>query len=114
MSDCLFCLMASGLIRPNVVFETETILAFRDIHPQAPVHVLVVPKRHIPTLDRLPVDAPELAADLMAAIREVVLLEGLEDSGYRVVANAKENGGQTVPHLHFHILGGRNLSWPPG
>jgi histidine triad (HIT) family protein len=114
MTDCLFCQMASGLIRPTVVLETEAVLAFRDIHPQAPVHILVIPKRHVTTFDRLPVEAPELAGALFAAVREVVCLEGLEDSGYRVVANAKEDGGQTVHHLHLHVLGGRVLRWPPG
>jgi histidine triad (HIT) family protein len=114
MSDCIFCKMAEGVIRPDVVYETERVMAFRDINPQAKVHVLVIPKRHIPTLDEFPSDQPDLAGDLFAAVREVARLEGLDRTGYRTVINCREDGGQEVFHLHLHVLGGRKMIWPPG
>ena len=114
MSECLFCRMVQGSIRPDIVLENEHVMAFRDIHPQAKVHVLVIPKQHIPTLDDLPKDAPELAQALLMGIQEVAVKEGLSDAGYRVVANCRGDGGQEVYHLHFHVLGGRRMKWPPG
>lgn len=114
MKDCLFCRMVAGEIQPDVVYENERVLAFRDIRPQAKVHVLVIPKRHIPTLDDFPEDEPELANQLFAAVQEVARREGLASSGYRTVINCRGDGGQEVYHLHLHVLGGRRLSWPPG
>ena len=114
MKDCLFCRMVAGEIQPDVVYENERVLAFRDIRPQARVHVLVIPKRHIPTLDDFPEDEPELASQLFAAVQEVARREGLASSGYRTVINCRGDGGQEVYHLHLHVLGGRRLSWPPG
>jgi histidine triad (HIT) family protein len=114
MSDCIFCKMAEGMIRPDVVYETDRVLAFRDINPQAKVHVLVIPKQHIPTLDEFPSDHPDLAGDLFTAVREVARLEGLDRGGYRTVINCREDGGQEVFHLHLHVLGGRKMIWPPG
>lgn len=114
MKDCLFCRMVAGEIQPDVVYENERVLAFRDIRPQAKVHVLVIPKRHIPTLDDFPEDEPELASQLFAAVQEVARREGLASSGYRTVINCRGDGGQDVYHLHLHVLGGRRLSWPPG
>ena len=114
MTDCLFCRMAAGEIKPDVVYETEQVLAFRDIRPQAKVHVLVIPKRHIPTLDDFPEDQPELAAQLFNAVQEVARREGLASNGYRTVINCRGDGGQEVYHLHLHVLGGRRLAWPPG
>lgn len=113
MTDCVFCKMVAGEITPSVVFENERVLAFRDIHPRAPVHVLVIPKRHIPTLDDLPEDDSELAGALLHAVKEVARREGLSN-GYRTVVNCREAGGQEVYHLHFHVLGGRSMTWPPG
>ncbi len=112
MSDCLFCKMVSGEIKPDKVYENDRILAFRDINPQAPVHVLIVPKRHIPTLDDL--DDGELAGELMLAAKAVAEQEGLAADGYRTVINCKGHGGQDVFHLHLHVIGGRQMSWPPG
>jgi histidine triad (HIT) family protein len=106
--------MVAGEITPDVVYETETVLAFRDIRPQAKVHVLVIPKHHIPTLDDLPEDKPELAGQLLKAVQEVARREGLASGGYRTVINCRSDGGQEVYHLHLHVLGGRRLSWPPG
>lgn len=112
MSDCLFCRMVSGEIKPDTVFENEQVLAFRDIRPQAPVHVLVIPKRHVPTLNEL--DDPGLMAELLSAVQSVARQEGLAESGYRTVVNCRQDGGQEVYHLHLHVLGGRRLGWPPG
>lgn len=114
MTECLFCRMVAGEIQPDVVYETESVLAFRDIRPQARVHVLVIPKRHIPTLDDFPGDEPELAGQLFSAVQEVARREGLASGGYRTVINCRGDGGQEVYHLHLHVLGGRRLTWPPG
>lgn len=114
MADCLFCKMVAGDIQPDVVFENEHVLAFRDIRPQAPVHVLVIPKRHIPTLDDLPADDPNLAAELFGAVKRIAAAEGISASGYRTVVNCRGDSGQEVYHLHLHVLGGRRMSWPPG
>ena len=114
MTDCLFCKMATGEIKPTVVYENERVLAFRDIRPRAPVHVLVIPKQHIATLDDLPTDDPALAAELFQAVQRVAELEGLSAKGYRTVINCRGDGGQEVYHLHLHVLGGRAMAWPPG
>lgn len=114
MADCLFCKMVAGDIKPDVVYETPEVLAFRDIHPQAPVHILVIPKRHIATLDDFPEDAPNLAGALLSAARRVAAQCGLAEGGYRTVINCGADAGQAVYHLHLHVLGGRQLHWPPG
>ena len=112
MSDCIFCKMVSGEIQPDMVYEDEWVIAFRDIHPKARVHVLVIPRQHIATLNDLPQD-PSLASALLGAVRKVAQLEGLSE-GYRTVVNCGKDGGQEVFHLHFHVLGGRSFAWPPG
>jgi len=114
MSDCIFCKMVSGEIKPRIILETERVLAFHDINPRAPVHVLVIPKNHIATLDDLPADDPELASALFQAVRQVAEREGLSERGYRTVINCRGDSGQEVYHLHLHVLGGRKLNWPPG
>jgi histidine triad (HIT) family protein len=114
MTDCIFCKMADGTIRPDIVYETDRILAFRDIHPQANVHVLVIPKAHIPTLDDFPKEELDLAGELFRAVQEVARREGLTAGGYRTVINCRDDGGQEVYHLHLHVLGGRRMAWPPG
>ena len=114
MSECLFCRIVARQLPAEVVHETERALAFRDVSPQAPVHVLVVPLDHHPDLASL-VDAdPAYAAELLQAAVAVARAEGLGDDGYRVVVNTGRDGGQTVAHLHLHVLGGRGLRWPPG
>ena len=118
-SDCLFCRMVAGEIAPDVVRETDRTLAFRDINPQAPTHVLVVPKDHHATLGALATADPGLAADLVSAAQAVALQEGLvteeaPEPGYRLVVNSGPQAGQTVQHVHLHVLGGRPMSWPPG
>ncbi len=112
MSECLFCKMASGEIKPDVVFENERILAFRDINPQAPSHILIIPKRHIATLDQL--DDQALAGELLLTVKQLAEQEGLTANGYRTVININQHGGQEVLHLHLHLIGGRQMSWPPG
>ena len=113
MTDsCLFCRLAAGEIPAKIVAETETALAFRDVNPQAPVHVLVIPKRHVESLNDAS-DVGELGALLSLAAR-VARDEGIADSGYRTVINTNADGGQAVFHLHVHVLGGRKLTWPPG
>jgi histidine triad (HIT) family protein len=113
MSDCLFCRIAAGEIPATVVHEDEHVLAFRDISPQAPTHVVVIPRAHYADVAELTAADPDLAARLLAAGATVAALEGLED-GYRFVVNTGRDGGQTVFHVHLHVLGGRALSWPPG
>lgn len=112
MSDCLFCKMIAGDIQPDVVHEDDDILAFRDINPRAPTHILVIPKRHVATLNEL--DDSELAGKLLQTVSYLAKQLGLADDGYRAVINCNENGGQEVFHLHLHLLGGRQLTWPPG
>ena len=114
MTDCLFCKMVAGEIKPDTVYEDENVLAFRDISPQAPMHVLVIPKRHISTLNDLAEDDAQLAGQLTLAAAKVAEQEGVADSGYRTVMNCNADGGQTVFHIHMHVLAGRNLIWPPG
>jgi len=112
MTDCLFCKMVAGEIQPAVVYETDRILAFRDIHPRAPTHVLIIPKQHIATLDDL--DDPALAGELLLTVRLVAQQLGVAENGYRTVINCRGDGGQEVFHLHAHLLGGRSMYWPPG
>jgi histidine triad (HIT) family protein len=118
-SDCLFCRMVSGEIAPDVVRETDRTLAFRDINPQAPTHVLVIPKDHHRNLGALATADPELLGELARAAHAVAQQEGLVtdggiEPGYRVVTNTGPQAGQSVDHLHLHVLGGRRLEWPPG
>jgi len=113
MSDCLFCRIVAGEIPATVVARTETTVAFRDVAPAAPTHVLVVPTRHVATLDDAVAADPSIAGDVVAQCARVAEQEGLSE-GYRVVINTGPLGGQTVSHLHAHVLGGRAHSWPPG
>lgn len=112
--NCLFCKIASGRIPANIVHETEHVLAFRDINPQAPTHVLIIPMRHIATIDDLDDGDAELVGRLLTAARDIARQEGTDAAGYRVTMNCNKAAGQTVFHLHLHLLGGRNFSWPPG
>lgn len=114
MPDCLFCGIAAGVVPATVVSETPRTLAFRDINPQAPVHVLVIPRDHHPNLAALAAAEASLLGDLVEHAREVAESEGIADGGYRVVFNTGTHGGQTVDHVHAHLLGGRAMSWPPG
>ncbi len=114
MPECLFCQIIDREIAATIVYEDEHIVAFNDINPQAPTHVLVIPRKHIPTLDDLnDADAATVGIALVRAARIAHELH-LSSDGYRVVANNGEAAGQTVFHIHFHLLGGRNFGWPPG
>lgn len=112
MTDCIFCKMVSGEIKPDIVFEDENVLAFRDINPQAPVHILIIPKQHISTLNDL--QDVSLAGHLLLAVIKIAAQEGLSEGGYRTVINCNAHGGQDVYHLHLHLLGQRQMRWPPG
>ena len=112
MTQCLFCKMVAGVIKPDVVFEDDTVLAFKDINPQAPVHILIIPKVHIATLNEL--GDTLLAGQLLQTAAKLAKQEGLSEDGYRTVFNCNKKGGQEVYHLHLHLLGGRQMHWPPG
>jgi len=112
MSDCLFCKIVAGEVPATKVDENEQYLAFRDISPQAPTHVLAIPKQHVPSLNHA--DDASLLGGLLLFARDVARAEGLGDAGYRVVVNTNAGAGQTVFHIHAHVLGGRALTWPPG
>jgi histidine triad (HIT) family protein len=113
-TDCLFCRLVAGEIQATVVRSDERTLAFRDINPQAPIHVLVVPREHVSSLDEVRDDQGDLLGALFLAARDVARQEGLAEDGYRTVLNVGADGGQTVPHVHVHVLGGRPMRWPPG
>ena len=109
----IFKRIIDGEIPADIVYEDEQCLAFRDISPQAPVHILVIPRKEIPSIDHLSDEDEQLVGHIYLAIKQIAAGEGLEN-GYRVIVNCGKEGGQTVDHLHFHLLGGRGLSWPPG
>lgn len=114
MSDCLFCSIASGAIPCETLFADDHVLAFRDINPQAPIHVLVIPREHVSDLTALEARHADLVSrTLLGAVRAARELD-LDPNGYRLVINCGEDGCQSVPHLHVHVLGGRRLGWPPG
>ena len=114
MSDCLFCKIVAGDIPASIVHEDEHAIAFDDINPQAPTHVLVVPRRHIATLNDLGPEDAGLVGHLVTVARDVAAARGHSEAGYRTVFNCNAAGGQTVFHLHIHLLAGRNMTWPPG
>jgi len=114
LDDCIFCRIANGEIPSDKLYEDDQLVAFRDINPQAPVHVLIVPKRHIQSVNGLKDGDAKLLGHMFETARNIATALGVSGSGYRIVVNTGENGGQTVPHLHFHLLGGRALGWPPG
>ncbi|MDH3563006.1 MAG: histidine triad nucleotide-binding protein [Gammaproteobacteria bacterium] len=113
-AECLFCKMVSGQIKPDTVYQDKDVLAFRDINPQAPVHVLIIPKKHIATLNDLSSGDIDLIGKLMQAAVRIARVSGLSESGYRTVMNCNADAGQSVFHIHMHLLGGRNMHWPPG
>ena len=111
--SCLFCKIIEGSIPSTAVFQDEIVYAFADINPQAPVHILIVPREHIGSLNDTDLRKSALLGHLLAAAADIARTKHLDD-GYRIVVNTGEDGGQTVPHLHLHLLGGRPLAWPPG
>jgi len=112
--DCLFCKILDGDIPADIIFESDTAIAFRDINPQAPTHVLIIPRRHIATINDFESGDQELVGSLYMAAQEIARQEGISESGYRAVMNCGEGAGQSVFHIHLHVLGGRSLGWPPG
>lgn len=112
--DCLFCKIANGDIPADIIHKSETTVAFRDINPQAPTHVLVIPRKHIATINDLGEDDSSVVGNMYLAAKEIAASEGIAEEGYRAVMNCNEGAGQTVFHIHLHVLGGRDLGWPPG
>lgn len=114
MSEDLFLKIIDREIPAEIIYETDEVLAFRDINPQAPVHVLIIPKRHIRTINDIDPSDEVLVGKLFSAAKDIAAKEGLSEDGYRVVMNCNAGAGQTVFHIHLHMLGGRALHWPPG
>jgi len=113
-SDCPFCAIVAGDIPADIVYDNEHVLAFRDLHPQAPTHVLIIPRKHIATINDAAEDDLEAMGRLSLAAAHVAREAGIAEDGYRTVVNCNANGGQSVYHLHMHLLGGRPMQWPPG
>lgn len=114
MTHCIFCKIAAGDSPATILYDDGRVLAFRDINPQAPVHVIVIPRRHIPTLNDLTPDDAELIGQLFLAASQVASDLGVAGSGYRTLINCNRDGGQDVFHVHMHLLAGRMMGWPPG
>jgi histidine triad (HIT) family protein len=114
MDDCLFCKIAAKQIPAKIVYEDDRLLAFDDIRPQAPVHTLIIPKEHVASLNDVPEDRSGLLAAILIAARKIAEDKGVAASGYRIVLNTARDSGQEVFHIHFHLLGGRRMTWPPG
>jgi len=114
MADCLFCKIATREIPGSIVYEDDHVLAFNDIKPQAPTHLLVIPKRHIESLNELTTGDDQIIGELVRRAAAIARERGIHSSGYRIVFNTNRDAGQTVFHIHLHLLGGRSMSWPPG
>lgn len=111
---CLFCKIAAGDIPAKLVYEEKHIIAFHDIAPQAPHHILIIPRKHIATINDIQLEDNELIGDMMLVAKKIAADLKIADPGYRVIMNCNQNGGQAVYHIHFHLLGGRQMGWPPG
>lgn len=114
VTDCLFCKFVNGEFKPDVVYESDDVLAFNDINPQAPTHVLIIPKKHIATINDITTDDEVLIGKLYSAAKFIASEKNFSEEGYRVVMNCNAAAGQTVFHIHLHLLAGRQLLWPPG
>ena len=114
MSDCLFCKIRDGGIPCDIVYEDDDVLAFNDVNPQAPVHMLIIPKKHISTVNDIEAGDELVMGKLFSAAKKIAEQEGISDDGYRMVTNCNEKAGQTVFHIHMHLLAGRRMTWPPG
>jgi histidine triad (HIT) family protein len=114
MDNCIFCSIIQGKIPSQKVYEDETLFAFKDISPEAPVHVLIIPKKHIDSINELEESDGFLIAHVFSTAKKIAKELGIAESGYRIVNNCGRDAGQTVKHIHFHLLGGRSLNWPPG
>jgi histidine triad (HIT) family protein len=114
MSDCLFCRIAAGSVPAEIVYQDEELVAFRDIGPQAPTHVLVIPRQHIDTLNDLTEEQAPLIGKMHLVAKQLAEQEGIAEDGYRTLINCNSAGGQAVYHIHLHLMGGRQMLWPPG
>lgn len=114
MSDCIFCKIINKEIPAEIIYEDENLLAFKDINPVSSIHILIIPKRHISTLLDLTDEDTDLVGQIVLVAKKLAEELGLENKGFRLVSNCREDGGQTVYHIHFHLLGGRAFTWPPG
>lgn len=114
MTDCIFCKIVSGDIPAEKVYENDSVVAFQDLNPVAPMHVLVIPKKHISTINDLQHEDATLIGEMYLAAKQIAAENGLSERGYRTVMNCNEESGQTVFHIHLHVLGGRSMTWPPG
>ena len=113
-TNCLFCKILAGEISAEIVYESDSAIAFRDINAQAPTHILIIPRKHISTINDIEKDDQSVIGSLYSAAREIAVTEGIAEQGYRTVMNCNEAAGQTVFHIHLHLIGGRRLGWPPG
>jgi histidine triad (HIT) family protein len=114
MSGCLFCGIVDGKVKANVVYQDERLVAFKDINPKAPVHILIIPRKHVASVLDISADDGALIGEIFHVAARLAREQGIADSGFRVVVNSGADSGQTVFHLHYHLLGGRRMSWPPG
>lgn len=114
MTDCIFCKIATKTISSELIFENEALVAFHDIEPQAPYHILIIPKKHVATINDVTSEDSALLSQLLFTAKDLAQQFDLAESGYRILINCNQDGGQTVYHLHVHLLGGRSLHWPPG
>ena len=114
MQSCIFCKIVAGEIPCKKVYEDDALFAFEDVNPAAPTHILIIPKRHMETLHEIQDTDKELIGSIFVAANEIARKQGIAQEGFRIVVNCGENGGQTVFHIHFHLLGGRRMEWPPG
>lgn len=114
MVDCLFCKIINKEINSDILFEDDDVLAFKDINPQAPIHFLIVPKKHISTINDLQQEDEKLTAKMILTAQSLSKQENIDENGYRLVFNCNSDGGQEVYHIHLHLLGGRRMQWPPG
>jgi len=112
--DCVFCKIVNGEIPSEIVYNDDNILAFKDVNPQAPIHLLIIPKKHITSILEISNDDESLLFQILKVAQKIAKDNDLDSKGFRLVVNTGVDGGQTVPHLHFHLLGGRQLKWPPG
>ena len=112
--DCVFCKIVEKEIPSDIIYEDDNVIAFNDLDPQAPIHFLVIPKKHIESIAKLEESDLKILDSIFLTIKKIASEKGLDENGYRVVTNIGEDGGQSVPHLHFHVLGGRGFKWPPG
>lgn len=114
MTDCIFCKIAAGEIPSSKIYEDDMVIAFKDINPEAPIHIIIIPKKHIESLNTIEEKDINIISHMFMISKKIAIDLGISEKGYRLVNNCGEDGGQTVQHLHFHLLGGRLLQWPPG